>query len=443
MMKESVMFETIIVILITVVLAVLIWIGIKGRGDAGASALAEERKSEIERLNGDLSRLRSELNDSAEQRRKDVARIASLETKLSAEQEKVKDMGATFERLSDKVLKNQGEEFSKKHIKRLAETLKPFKERIGNFEQEIKAMHNETIRERATLKNEVETLTKRSETISKEANELTRALKSDQQKQGAWGEMVLSNILERSGLREGAQYKAQVHRTSAEGERLRPDVEVWIPGGKSLVIDSKVSLNAYSEAINAENDADIAIARKRHVQSLRTHIKELSKKGYQDNEYISGDYVILFVPIESAFSEALREDSTLTEYALEQDIMIATPTTLITLLRTVSNLWAVERRNRNAEKIAERAGRIYEKVAGFVTNMDDVGKKLGMARESYDKAVGQLSKGRGNVLDQIEQLKELGATTRKSIKMDFDQENVPEQIEASEPPLISNEENEE
>lgn len=233
--------------------------------------------------------------------------------------------------------------------------------------------------------------------------------------------MILENILERSGLREGEEYETQAHRTGSEGERLRPDVVVHIPGGKSLVIDSKVSLTAYTDAVNAETDEQAAAARKRHVVSLRTHINTLSKKGYQTAEDTTVDYVILFVPIEGALSEALREDGGLTEFALENHITIATPTTLMMALRTVANVWAVERRNRNAEEIASRAGLLYDKVSNFVGNMEGVGSRLRQAQDSYDKALGQLSRGSGNLLWQAETLKNLGAKTTKKIGMEFDE----------------------
>jgi DNA recombination protein RmuC len=232
--------------------------------------------------------------------------------------------------------------------------------------------------------------------------------------------MILENILERSGLREGEEYETQAHRTGTDGERLRPDVVVRIPGGKTLVIDSKVSLVAYNDAVNAETDEEVFAARKRHLTSIKNHINTLSAKGYQAAENSTVDYVILFVPIEGALSEALREDPALTEYALERNITIATPTTLMMALKTIANVWAVERRNKNAELIADRAGKLYDKVSGFVQSIEKVGERLGMAQDSYDQAFNQLSKGRGNVISQVEALRTLGAKTTKRITTEFD-----------------------
>ncbi|MCC5988031.1 MAG: DNA recombination protein RmuC [Pararhodobacter sp.] len=407
-------------------------------------AAMDEKKAEAEGLQGRIRELGASLEARAEEQQRQGSLISRLQAELKAQQEaaaekieilsKVRaDMEAKFHELARQALKVQGEEFSKANLEKLHAALTPLKEHVGHFERELKAVHKATVDDRAALKAEIQQLSKRSEEVSKEALALTRALKSDQQKQGAWGEMILESILERSGLREGEEYETQAHRTAEDGVRLRPDVVVRIPGGKTLIIDSKVSLVAYSEAVNAEGDTDAAAARKRHVISLRGHITALAEKGYHAAEDSSVDYVILFVPIEGALSEALREDGTLTEFALERHITIATPTTLMMALRTVAHVWAVERRNRNAEEIARRAGLLYDKVAGFVGNMEDVGRRLNQAQGAYDNAFGQLSRGRGNLLSQVETLKTLGAKTTKRLGVDF--EDAPEVTEEPEKPL--------
>jgi len=398
---------------------------------ARASALAEERKAEIDRLNGDLSKLRLKIDELNKDTREQSNEITQLRANRAADQraaqEKIDmlsqlrdDMEAKFKDLAEKALKTQGETFSKANIEKLEATLTPLKEHVGHFEKELRQVHEETVKDRERLKAEIAQLSKRSEAISQEAVSLTKALKGDTQLQGAWGEMILENILERSGLREGEEYETQAHRTGTEGERLRPDVVVRIPGGKTLVIDSKVSLVAYNDAVNAETDEEAFAARKRHLTSIKNHINTLSAKGYQAAEESTVDYVILFVPIEGALSEALREDPALTEYALERNITIATPTTLMMALKTIANVWAVERRNKNAELIADRAGKLYDKVSGFVQSIEKVGERLGMAQDSYDQAFNQLSKGRGNVISQVEALRTLGAKTTKRITTEFD-----------------------
>lgn len=394
-------------------------------------ALAGERKDEIDRLNGDLSKLRVKLEKEGEEQQTLTNTISRLQAEMKAEQQaseqkiqmlsKIReDMQAKFKELAAEALTLQGEQFSKANIEKLQATLTPLKEHVGHFEKELKAVHKATVDDRAALKAEINQLSQRSEAISQEAVALTRALKSDQKKQGAWGEMILESILERSGLREGVEYETQAHRTGDDGERLRPDVIVNIPGGKTLVIDSKVSLVAYTDAVNAETDEEALSARKRHVASLHGHINGLSAKDYQNAEYSTVDYVILFVPIEGALSEALRHDGRITEFALDKNVTIATPTTLMMALKTVANVWAVERRNQNAEAIAQRAGRLYDKVASFVDNMENVGKRLDQAQDAYQNAFGQLSRGRGNVLSQVEILKSLGAKTGKSITVEFE-----------------------
>ena len=395
------------------------------------TALAEERKLEIVRLKGELSDLREKIDEQNTQLREQSNTITKIHAKSEAEHraanEKIemltkvrREMEIQFKELAENALKAQGESFSKANIEKLEATLTPLKEHVGHFEKELRQVHEETVKDRERLKTEISQLSRRSEAISQEAISLTKALKGDTQIQGAWGEMVLENILERSGLRNGEEYETQAHRIGVNGERLRPDVVVRIPGGKSLVIDSKVSLLAYNEAVNAATDVDALASRKRHLTSIKNHINSLSAKGYQTAENSTVDYVILFVPIEGALSEALREDPVLTEHALERNITIATPTTLMMALKTIANVWAVDRRNQNAELIANRAGKLYDKVYGFVQNMERVGERLEQAQDSYTQAFSQLSKGKGNVISQVESLKNLGAKTSKKINTEFD-----------------------
>ena len=388
------------------------------------TALAQERKFEVEQLKRELSDLRERIDEQNVQLREHSNTIAKIHAQREAENraanEKIemlskvrRDMEVQFKELAENALKAQGESFSKANIEKLEATLTPLKEHVGHFEKELRQVHEETVKDRERLKAEISQLSKRSEAISQEAISLTKALKGDTQVQGAWGEMVLENILERSGLRDGEEYETQAHRIGANGERLRPDVVVRIPGGKSLVIDSKVSLLAYSDSVNAETEVDALTSRKRHLTSIKNHINALSSKGYQIAENSTIDYVILFVPIEGALSEALREDPALTEYALEKNITIATPTTLMMALKTIANVWAVDRRNQNAELIADRAGKLYDKVYGFVHQ----------AHDSYSQAFSQLSKGRGNIISQVDSLKALGAKASKSIKTEFDNDD--------------------
>ena len=453
------------------------------RNASSAIALAEERKSEIQRLTSSIQDLQARLSKEisnvqilsskvagqeaqvssahlqltqkvaqeeqikqqlvtlrerleAETRRSEIynAKILVLENKLQNERdsaaEKIallskfrEEMQERFKQLSGEVLKTQGDLFGKVTVERLESTLIPLREHVGHFEKGLREMYQQTSKDREALRVEISQLTARSEAISHEALALTRALKGNKQKQGTWGEMILSNILEQSGLRKGEQYETQAHRLNDDGERLRPDVVIKMPGGKSLVIDSKVSLNDYETCVTDDDDKTVAEARRRHVNALKAHINSLSSKSYQLSEGTTVDYVVMFIPIEGALAEALREDRGLTEYALEKHIAIATPTTLMMALRTVAHVWSVEKRNQNADEIARRAGLLYDKVANFLLNFEKIGKNLEQSQTAYSAALTQMSIGRGNLLSQIETLKVLGAKTTRSLPIDFDEDS--------------------
>jgi DNA recombination protein RmuC len=390
-------------------------------------------KSLLAEIGERMTALDQELRDTRADADARRAKIAELETALRKEREasteKVEllsqvrqDMQDRFKQLADETMRRHGEQFKASNIERLDAMLKPFKENIGRFETELKTATQDAVKERVALKTEIEQLTRRSEQVSQEAVNLTRALKGDQQKQGAWGEMILESLLERSGLEAGTHYDAQSSYTGDEGQRLRPDVVIKLPDEKRLIIDSKVSLTAYERAVNAEDDVDATQSMRAHVQSLRTHITGLSAKDYAQVTDGLIDYVIMFIPIEGAFSEALRADGAITAFAAEKNIIIATPTTLMGMLKTINNFWSVVQRNKNAEEIAKRAGKLYDKFVGFADALEQVGVRLRQATDEHDKAMGRLSQGAGNVIGQVEKLKALGAMTTKSIGQEFDAE---------------------
>jgi DNA recombination protein RmuC len=244
---------------------------------------------------------------------------------------------------------------------------------------------------------------------------LTRALKGSAQMQGAWGEMILETLLEKSGLREGEEYRRQTSHTKDDGGRLRTDVIVNLPSGQHVVIDSKVAMVAFEAYVNAESDEERAVSLSAHVAAMRAHIKGLGSKEYHSATGGGLDYVIMFVPIEGALAAALQRDPTLTSYAAQNNVAIGTPTTLMIALRTIENVWKVERRNQNAEAIADRAGHLYSKFVGFIEDMQALGNRLGQAQGSYSAAMGKLQTGAGNLVGQAEKLKELGAKTTRSL----------------------------
>lgn len=378
----------------------------------------------------DIERLRAERNGfrgDAERLNIENTRLeTTLEKELEAHAEKLKLLEAAEERLklqfqtvAADILKGHSTTFAKQNKEQLDIVLNPLKEKIKDFDDSLKKAHNETKTERGILKVHIENLTNASTDMMSETNNLTRALKGDSKTQGAWGEMILETILEKSGLRAGEEYEAQSSYTDEQGYRLRPDFLVNLPGGQRIVIDSKVSLKAYEAHTSAEDDEGRARNLRAHIQSLRAHIKGLGEKNYQLAADSHLDYVIMFVPIEGALATALTEDAGVTEYAIGQNVQIATPNILMALLRTIANVWQVERRNRNAEEIAKRAGILYDRFVNFSKSLEGVGGSLDKAKENYNQAMSRLSSGSGNLVRQTEMLKELGAKTSKSISNDL------------------------
>lgn len=377
-----------------------------------------------------LSRTEQFLAEANSQAANFQARIAQLNEALMQERKQSAEahqrLTQEFKVLANEVMKSHSESFTKQNKEQIDNILAPLKEKIGEFQKE-------TIDARAALAAHIGTLTERSALMTAETSNLTRALKGESQTQGAWGEMILESILEKSGLREGEEYSTQSHHTNESGDRLRSDVIVKLPGDQRIVIDSKLSLTAFNDYVNAPTAADRAAALKRHLASLRNHIKILAGKEYHSVAQSHLDYVVMFIPIEGALAAALQEDPGLTASAVENNVAIATPTTLMIALRTVASIWQGERRNRNVEEIARQAGGIYEKLVGFLEDMGKIKAGLANAQNSYDGAMNKLSAGKGNLVTRVETLKKLGAKTNKSIPENYleDDADSPPEIAAS------------
>ncbi len=413
-------------IAILAIAALWAWVTRRKAALARAEAEAMGAQGQAEGYEAQLAELVSDLRDAREE---NVRLETSLEMQHASNAEKLallnengERLKAEFKALAGQVMETHGERFERQNRQRLHDVLQPLKEHIGKFEAELRGVHEAAGKDRVALKHQIETLTQQSAEVSLEAHNLAKALKGDQQKQGAWGEMVLASILERSGLREGEEYEVQSHYRGDEGQAFRPDVVVNLPGGRRLVVDSKVSLVAYERAVNAEDEATRAANMKLHVGSVKTHIDTLSAKKYHELDDGSVDYVILFMPIESAFSEAVQASPDLSFYASERNIVIASPTNLMVALKTVDNLWSIDRRNKNALDIAKRAGLLYDKFVGFTQDMEKVGERLTQAQTSHAAAVSKLSQGSGNLVGQVETLKVLGAKAAKQIAMDHEEE---------------------
>lgn len=361
------------------------------------------------------TRLSQQLESNAQLQAEAAALSAQMAEKAKGAEENLarfqnaqEQMTNQFKAIAGDVLKSHGETFSKQNREQVDTLLKPLNDKIVEFQ-------NGLFKDRAEMKEQIRHLSEDSFKMLTEANNLTRALKGNAQTQGAWGEMILSTILEKSGMREGEQYSTQSSYSNGGTGRVRIDVEVFMPNGDKLVIDSKVSLTAFERFTSAEDVDERSQHLKAHVASLRGHIKGLGEVNYQHHSGSSLDYVMMFVPIESALAAAVTEDSNIFEFGMSQGVMLTTPTTLMTILRTVRNVWDIEKRHQNAEEIAKRAGTLFDKVAGFLGNMDKLGQNLGRAQQSFDEAKGQLQDGRGSVVRQVEMLRELGARSTKAI----------------------------
>ena len=383
----------------------------------------------------ELTEERDGLTDALHQSRQEIARAerALAELRLGAQKDREaaereiatlrelrEEMSGQFKLMAAETLRLQGADMQKVQSEQLSALLTPFRDQVHRFQTELQARNKVLDEEGARLREQITFLHQRSEDISREAVNLTRALKGEKQRQGAWGEMVLERILETSGLEAGTHYETQASWRDEEGKLWRPDVVVKMPRDKIMVVDSKVSLNDYELSVNAEDAAERDAALRRHVAAMRNHITTLSDKSYHRMDDNSVDYVLMFIPIEGAFSEALRADPGLAGFALERGVGLTTPTTLMLTLRTVEHIWAVERRESNAMEIARRAGALYDKVAGFVDSMEAVGRALDQASRSHGQAMDRLTRGSGNVIRQVEMLRELGARTQKKIGLDHD-----------------------
>ena len=339
------------------------------------------------------------------------------------------DMSQQFENLANRILEEKGKKFQEQNKTSLEHLLNPLKDNLTAFRKKVEETYDKETQDRVRLRTEIEALAKSNQSISAEATNLAQALKGQNQAQGAWGEMILEKVLESSGLERGRDYDTQFSTKTVEGKTARPDVVVHLPNARDIIIDSKVSLNAYDRYQNAETDSERAEALKNHITSLDGHIRGLSKKDYQNIENVrSLDYVLLFIPIEGAYSLAVQQRPDLMDKALSEKIIIVTPTTLLLALRTVENIWRYERQNKNAEDIARRAAALYDKFAGFTDDMTRIQKALTTAQEATEGAVNKLTTGRGNLVSRIAWFSNSGGvTSKKSLPLHDSDESDEEQ----------------
>ncbi len=338
--------------------------------------------------------------------------LQSLREKLESQEE---TMRKEFERLAAAILEEKSRKFTEQNKSNLDLVLNPLKEKIREFEQKVDTAYKLDASERNTLKGEIKRLIEQNQRISEEANNLAVALKGDTRQQGNWGEFILEKVLESSGLEKGIQYRTQDVTQNATGERIKPDVVVYLPEEKHLIIDAKVSLTAYEQMVHAQGP-EAAKYEKAHIESLRNHIRILGEKHYHTGDnYNSPDIVMMFLPIESSFSSAMRVDKELFSYAWDRRIVIVSPSTLLATLKTVASIWKQERQTRNAIEIAEEGGKLYDKFVGFVEDLLKLGRRLDDSKREYTEAMNKLTEGSGNLVRRAEKMKKLGAKAQKSL----------------------------
>lgn len=370
------------------------------------SSEREKMRQEREQLMLRLGKRESELENLLEKHRDQQQEIESLQKKFTLE----------FENLANRILEEKSVKFTEQNKQNMTNLLNPLQERIRHFEQKVETTHKESIDYHAALRQQILGLREMNEQMSREAVNLTRALKGDSKMQGNWGELVLERVLEKSGLEKGREYDVQQHFTSESGNRVFPDVIVHLPDGKKMIIDSKVSLVAYEKYCNEDEETIKAGLLKEHTLSIKRHVEQLGEKNYHDlYQMESPDFVLLFIPIEPAFALALNEDPQLYNRAFEKNIVIVTPATLLATLRTIDSMWANQKQQQNAYEIARQAGALYDKFEGFVQDLIKVGKRIDDSKTEYSAAMNKLFDGKGNMISSVEKLKKMGAKAKKSL----------------------------
>lgn len=338
-----------------------------------------------------------------------------MDEKLQDFEQNKQQLKKDFETLAQQILKSTQQEFSSHSKQGLELFLKPFRQQISDFRDKVETIHTNDLKQREALKTELKHLQELNRQITEETHQLSTALKGQKKTQGNWGELILENVLDRSGLQADKDYRREVSINTEDGKR-RPDVIVYLPENKHLIIDSKVSLNAYTRYVNAENEIERAQAIKEHIQAISDRLKELSGKNYFDLPGMnSPEMVFMFIPIESAFVEAIRADENLFQQAIQNKILVTTPTTLLTSLNIVRQLWRFEDQNKHTAVLADQAAKVYNQLRLFLESMEALGVQLERSRQTYDQAMKQFISGKGNLVKRVEDFQKLGVSVKKEM----------------------------
>jgi DNA recombination protein RmuC len=373
---------------------------------ADQKALTAEKEKLVVGLNGEIAGKDAELKALNEKYAEHRAEVEKLQEKFKAE----------FKNLANEILEEKTQKFTEQNSTRMNDILKPLGEKIRDFEKKVEEAYDKESKQRFSLEKEIQRLAEMNQQISLEASNLTKALKGQAKTQGNWGEMILESILEKSGLVRDREYFVQSSFTNEHGRRLQPDVIIAYPGERSVVVDAKVSLNAYERYSSAESKEEQEIAAREHLLSVKNHINELSGKNYQDLYQLKTlDFVMLFMPVEPAYMLAMQQEPSLWSTAYDKRILLISPTNLIAAVRMIANLWRVEYQNKNAQEIARQSGDLFDKFVNFVDDLTDIGKKIEASQQSYESAHNKLVSGKGNLVRRAEKIRELGAKTSKEI----------------------------
>lgn len=380
-----------------------------------ASAQTEKDNAATE-----LEKMRAELATKMVEQATTVTKMEGLKEQLAEQKQAMADLQkrltTEFENMANRILKERAAELSETSKKDLGAILNPLKDNIAEFKQQVREAYSLEMRDKAGLREQLKLLAEQNTRISNEANNLTKALKGDVKQQGNWGEIVLERVLEMSGLHIGREFEREAVSKDDNDANKRPDVIVHLPDNKHVVIDSKVSLVAYDRLVNAPDNAAYETALKDQVSSLKKHVNELAAKNYPNLPGLNApDFVLMFVPIEAMFSVAVDADKNLFAYAWEKKIVIVSPTTLLATLRTIASIWQQENQTKNAFEIARLGGVLYDKMVGFIDDLQKIKRSLDAADKAYNDALGKMSTGKGNMLNTATRIKELGAKAGKTI----------------------------
>ncbi len=397
------------------------------RGRHAELATAQERLRLTEAQHAQAAQQNEALREQLSLLQRELAMVSTrLEEERKQADEKIrllqqmsdaarKSLTEEFQNLANGILEDKSRRFSQQNADNLGQLLNPFRERLNEFKNRVEEIHYQDAQQQATLKAELAQLKELNRQMTEEAHELATALKGQAKKQGNWGELVLENVLARSGLQPGKDYRREVSFNTEEG-RQRPDAIIYLPEDKHLIVDAKVSLNAYTRYVNAEDELERKQALKEHVKAVADRIAELADRRYFElGDLNSPEMVFMFVPIESAFVEALRADETLFQHALERNVLVATPTTLLTSLNIVRQLWRLENQNAHSAALADSASKLYHKFTVFLGTMEELGRKVDAVRTSYNKAFGQLYQGPGNLIKRAKEFEQLGVAVKGAL----------------------------